>query len=274
MTQSFRYPHLVSLVIFGMIAGVSGILPAVKAQIRPETAVFSRNLTIGMKGEDVRWLQRLLNSDWETRVADTGAGSPGQETDYFGFLTRGAVRKFQNKYKNDILIPVGLFSGTGFAGPRTIIKLNQLFFEPARSSSALRGEGGPSATLPVKTEIAVKPRIDRIDPESGSEGAVIKIYGEGFTDNNTLHNIFDSVYNFPSLDGKIIVWKFEESKAALNDFDIYQYFDKDDSGKYKIASAEEIERLKASLKNISQEVLFYIENENGSSNKIIFNRIF
>lgn len=87
---------------------------------------WTRSLTVGSTGEDVRMLQRFLNSDPATQVALVGAGSPGNETTYFGPATKAAVIKFQNKYRADVLLPVGLISGTGYFGPSSIAKANVL----------------------------------------------------------------------------------------------------------------------------------------------------
>ena len=81
---------------------------------------FYRDLKIGDEGQDVLELQKILNQDSETVVAISSVGSLGNETTYFGQLTKNALIKFQNKYSDKVLTPVGLSLGTGYFGPSTI----------------------------------------------------------------------------------------------------------------------------------------------------------
>jgi len=92
----------------------------------PFTNPFTKYLQYRQTNNDVKRLQIFLNSDPDTKIADTGAGSPGKETNYFGILTYKAVIKFQEKYAKDILDPWGFKKGTGYVGKTTLAKINEL----------------------------------------------------------------------------------------------------------------------------------------------------
>jgi len=118
-------------------------LEGVPAELVPSTiegppgvviSTFARDLRFGDKSTEVKELQKVLNSDPATRVAFFGPGSPGEETDFFGNLTKSAVIKFQEKYTKEILVPVGLSRGTGFVGPSTRAKINTLITKSTQAS--------------------------------------------------------------------------------------------------------------------------------------------
>jgi peptidoglycan hydrolase-like protein with peptidoglycan-binding domain len=84
---------------------------------------FTRDLTIGSTGADVKALQQYLNTHGFT-VAETGAGSSGHETTYFGPATKAALIKFQEYY--DISISNSIINGLGYFGPVTRGKVNMM----------------------------------------------------------------------------------------------------------------------------------------------------
>lgn len=87
---------------------------------------FKKDLQLGDTDPDVLELQKVLNSDVDTIIAKEGPGSYGYESTYFGQLTKEAVIRFQNKYKDVILTPAGLTAGNGAVNKLTRTKLNLL----------------------------------------------------------------------------------------------------------------------------------------------------
>lgn len=86
---------------------------------------WTRNLRLGDRGDDVLSLQKFLNEDVATQVAGT-YGPSESETNYYGFATFRAVSTFQEKYRQDVLVPAGLSSGNGYFGTQTRAKANSL----------------------------------------------------------------------------------------------------------------------------------------------------
>lgn len=89
---------------------------------------FSRPLSQGMDGPDVRELQRFLNTQGFV-LSEQGGGSPGNETNFFGTLTVEAVKRYQKTYAAEILDPKGLSAPSGIFGPSSIRKANKLLEE-------------------------------------------------------------------------------------------------------------------------------------------------
>jgi len=90
---------------------------------------FNRNLRIGDTGEEIDALWTALGKEVSRDTRETlsydheGMGLPSK----FGEHTAAAVTEFQEKYKDEILTPLGLKHGTGFVGPATRKKLNALY---------------------------------------------------------------------------------------------------------------------------------------------------
>lgn len=92
---------------------------------------WTRDLSQGSTGMDVMKLQQFLNADADTRVAVSGAGSAGMETEYYGPATAAAVSKFQVKYRSEVLSPINLVNPTGYFGSGSRAKANDLCVTPA-----------------------------------------------------------------------------------------------------------------------------------------------
>lgn len=188
---------------------LTALLFALPVFVLAQVDVFPRALRQGVRGEDVRELQLLLNSDAETRVASAGPGSSGSETDYFGPATKRAVVKFQEKYRAEILTPSSLSSGTGFFGEITRAKANALSFgavipkENPIPPSTETTVGLPVAPDDLKGVVVKTPSRYFAKP-----GTAITISGWGFAKENNTINFGDSykVENVKSDDGYSLVF--------------------------------------------------------------------
>lgn len=104
------------------LADLKAVLAGLEGEVVTECYDFTRNLYPGMKGDDVKSLQEYLNAVGYT-LADTGAGSPGSETTYFGPLTRAAVKAWQDA--NDVEYGVWW----GYFGPISQAKYDEVCVE-------------------------------------------------------------------------------------------------------------------------------------------------
>lgn len=86
---------------------------------RTSSAVPTKDLKYGMRTEEVRVLQKFLNAQGYT-VAQSGGGSPGNETTFFGPATRAALTRFQSAH--------AISPAVGYYGPitRSTIKTKNL----------------------------------------------------------------------------------------------------------------------------------------------------
>lgn len=97
--------------IAALLAQVSALQAQLNSSSGSSSSVsFTRNLTVGSTGNDVKSLQIFLNSKGFV-VAASGAGSPGNESTYFGAKTKAALAKYQAAN--------GISPASGFFGPIT-----------------------------------------------------------------------------------------------------------------------------------------------------------
>ncbi len=78
---------------------------------------FTMTEQMGSTGGEVMWVQKFLNNHGAV-IAATGAGSPGNESSYFGAKTKAAVAKWQGMN--------GVSPAAGFWGPLTRAKANSV----------------------------------------------------------------------------------------------------------------------------------------------------
>ncbi len=108
--------------------------------------VFKNNLRLGSVGQDVKELQKYLNNN-HFFVSESGIGSSGQETRYFGASTQAALIKFQKA--NNIIPALGYF------GPATRSFINKL----ANSSGLNQSEMSQAASGVSKVVATPKTNI-------------------------------------------------------------------------------------------------------------------
>ncbi len=79
--------------------------------------IFTKDLFFGMTDPEVRLLQTFLNTHG-FKLANTGPGSPGKETNFFGAATRYQLIQFQKANK--------ITPAAGYFGPKTRALVNEL----------------------------------------------------------------------------------------------------------------------------------------------------
>lgn len=83
---------------------------------------FTKNLTLGSRGADVKALQQFLNANGYPVAAAGKVGSAGHETEYFGPATKAALAKWQ--------AAMGVKPAVGYFGPLTRAKIASLAVVP------------------------------------------------------------------------------------------------------------------------------------------------
>jgi hypothetical protein len=107
------------LVIQQQIASLQEQL-LVLSQGQVSCLAITESLKIKSQGPAVKCLQKFLKQQGQAIYPE------GLITGYFGELTELAVKRFQEKYKDEILKPLGMEIASGVVGPSTRAKINQL----------------------------------------------------------------------------------------------------------------------------------------------------
>jgi hypothetical protein len=117
--------NLILSILVIMISFV--VVQAVEAVNVPPLCSFNNiqpGVRLGMKGESVVQLQRFLEGEGVYKHPQ------GVAYGYFGPATRAGVVRFQEKYGNEVLRPLGLARGTGFVGNGTLAKIKAIACKP------------------------------------------------------------------------------------------------------------------------------------------------
>ncbi len=160
-----------------------------------------------MTTPDVLELQKILNNDPRTQVASAGLGSKGFETTYFGLKTQDAAMRFQDLYKQEVLVPAGLTYPTGFVGSATRAKLNTLINSNSSVSQNITNITSTDFTPTTQNaNNSERLQIFSITPSTFNDGDTVLISGSGFENTNTISFSFAPDENFigNSIDTKTI----------------------------------------------------------------------
>jgi peptidoglycan hydrolase-like protein with peptidoglycan-binding domain len=210
------------------LQGQGGTSSSVASGICPFT--WTRDLKTGATGADVMKLQQFLNANADTRVAASGAGSVGAETQTFGPATAAAVSKFQVMHRADILTPAGLTNPTGFFGPGTRAKVNSLCTSSPVDEDEDEDEDTESGDLSGEAS------LDTLDIESasddeieeGEEDAEIATVNVEFTDGDASISRLDV-----SVTGVTDAWDVLDTVTLWVDGDMVAEMDASDEDEYQ-----------------------------------------
>ncbi len=241
--------------------------------VNAQNVVFVSDLSINSVGEEVLSLQKILNSDTDTRVAESGAGSPGNETNFFGERTRQAVIRFQEKNASEILVPLNLLGGTGIVGSRTRAVLNKIGgFADVNSSE----NGVEQVDNSFNNNTPLYPRITAVSPGEVSDprNAPVTIYGENFGPKNTVYLSVQDVEMFEgnSTDGKTITLFLNTVFLDIvkNSIDSVPET-ADPAVRQKTIDALKNEFNSVGKNGVYVPAVIFVKNDSGESNKFLIN---
>lgn len=184
------------------VAFVFVLVPSVHAQQNP-MCLISRDLSVGVTGDDVLCLQRYLNSSGFVITA-VGAGSPGNETQLYGSATRNAVVRWQTAK--------GIFPANGVFGP----------------ASRSRYQAEFVITPPVvitPTPIINRPSDDRDDDETSDMREAREAITDLIDDIETLEEDIEDAQDDGDSIGNALSYRDAANRKLTDAF--YSFFDED-----------------------------------------------
>lgn len=150
---------------------------------------FLTDLKCQQEGENVRALQIALEKEGLFKEPITG---------YFGLTTFQTVKIFQEKYPEEILAPWKFKQGTGFVGPTTRAKLNELYGCTKVSISSLIPQQGDTLLIKIGADLPPEKVKGSLDSKkinfSKISGNLIGIVGISAKEKPGKYNL---LINFP-----------------------------------------------------------------------------
>ncbi|MFA6187627.1 MAG: peptidoglycan-binding domain-containing protein, partial [Phycisphaerae bacterium] len=138
----------------------------------PASLLSSSDLTVGSKGASVKALQQFLNANGYA-VSASGAGSVGNETEYFGNATKAALAKMQAAQ--------GISPAAGYFGAKTRAKLSAMGSASTGTGTTGTGTTGTGTTGTVVTgagltvALAASQPVSTIAPDSATRIPFTKV---------------------------------------------------------------------------------------------------
>lgn len=168
----------------GESSSISPETTAVSSSVSASASInpaFSGTLSPGSTGTGVKDLQIFLNSEGYT-VAQTGPGSSGDETTYFGALTSGALRRFQSAHS---------LPSTGVLDATTEAVINSIAVSSAPSASTAGVVSAPAVSVPLFTyDLSLGMtgvEVKNLQVFLNSQGFTIATVGDGSTGHETTY---------------------------------------------------------------------------------------
>ena len=149
-------------------------------QFSKPTSIFTKDLRLGSRDNQVKILQQFLNQNG-FKLVNRGAGSPGNETDYFGKLTQVALTQFQEANKGKA---PGLVNEKGYLGLITRQFINSSANATTPATPIQQTQNSPSAifTTPLykgmqSEDVRRLQKLLATKPEIYPEGKITGYFG-------------------------------------------------------------------------------------------------